>query len=134
MKWEKIKPVLAYIYLVLVILVAFAKSPCSGKIIDTKQLIIDPCTSVQEQSKDELSMEINPNPAESFANLTIFGLRENASLTLTGMDGATLASFTLEPTGQQIVKHLDISGFSKGMYILQLRSPDKILTEKFIIR
>ena len=79
-------------------------------------------------------MEINPNPAESFANLTIFGLRENASLTLTGLDGATLASYPLQPTGQQFVKQLDISGFSKGIYILQLRSNDKILTEKFIIR
>jgi hypothetical protein len=116
------------------ILVAFAKSPCSEKIIDTKQLIIDPCTSLQEPSKDELRMEINPNPAESFANITIHGLRENASLTLTGMDGATLATYTLEPTGQQFVKQLDISGFSKGIYILQLRSNDKILTEKFIIR
>jgi hypothetical protein len=116
------------------ILVAFARPPCSGKIIDTKQLFIDPCTSVQEPSKNELRMEINPNPAESIASLTVYGLRENALVTLTGMDGATLASFMLEPTGQQIAKQLDISGFSKGIYILHLRSSDKILTEKIIIR
>jgi hypothetical protein len=116
------------------LLVAFAKSPCAGKVMDTKQLIIDPCTGVQESSKDRLRIEINPNPAGSFANLTIYGLQENALLSLTGMDGTTHTSFMLEPNSKKIMKQIDLTGFSKGVYIIRLKTVTQILTDKLVIR
>ena len=116
------------------ILTAYALPPCSGKVTDTKQLLIDPCTTIPEQSQDEVRLEISPNPADGFVNFTIRGLRENAMLTLTGMDGTIKASFLLEPTGQKMVQPLDVTGYSKGIYIIRLKTGTRMLTDKFVIR
>jgi hypothetical protein len=116
------------------ILTAYALPPCSGKVVDTIHLVIDPCTTIPEPLQDEVRMEISPNPADGFVNFTIRGLRENALLTLTAMDGNMKASFLLEPTGQKMVKPLDVTGYPRGIYIIRLKSGLKILTDKLVIR
>jgi hypothetical protein len=115
-------------------LVAFAKPPCSGKVVDTKQLIIDPCTGIEDPAADILTLDINPNPAENYVNLTVSGLKEKAVLNLTGLDGTAQTNFTIDPAGQIITKKIDITGFSKGIYIVSLKTSGKILTEKLVIR
>jgi hypothetical protein len=116
------------------ILTAYALPPCSGKVTDIRQLLIDPCTTIPEPLQDEVRMEINPNPAVGFVNFTIHGLRGNALLTLNGMDGSLRESFLLEPTGKEMVKSLDITGYSKGIYIIRLKSGVRVLTDKLVIR
>ena len=116
------------------ILVAFAKAPCKGNVTDIKHLVIDPCTNVPESVKNALRLEINPNPANGFVNCTIFGLREKALLTLIGMDGITHASFMVEPNGEKMTKLLDIEGYSKGVYIIRLKTVVQVLTEKLVVR
>jgi len=115
-------------------LVAFAKTPCTGKIVSTKHLVIDPCTLVPEPLKDALKIEINPNPANGYVNFTINGLREKALLSLTGMDGTTHTSIVVEPDGQKILKQLDLTGYNKGIYIIRLKTIDQILIDKLVIR
>jgi hypothetical protein len=114
--------------------VAFAKSPCSGKVIDTKTVLIDPCTTVPELLADELRLEINPNPADEFINCTITGLREPALLTITGTDGITHTTFIVEPNENRIVKKIDLTGYSKGLYLIRLKTAKHILTDKIVIR
>jgi hypothetical protein len=115
------------------ILVAFARPPCPGKVSDIKHLVIDPCTIIPEPLQDELRMEIGPNPADGFVNISFKGLREKAILTLTGMNGTPHASFVVEPNGQKMIK-LDISDYSKGIYIIRLETVNQILTDKLVIR
>jgi hypothetical protein len=115
-------------------LVAFAKPPCTGKATDVRNVVIDPCTSVKEPLQDVLRLEINPNPASGFFNFSVKGLKNQALLTITGMDGTTCASLQVEPTGQKIVKQVDLSGYSKGVYIIRLKSADQVLTEKLVVR
>jgi hypothetical protein len=115
------------------VLTAYSKPPCSGKMQDLKHLVIDACTSVPDSKKNELRIEINPNPASEFVNITIKGLRENAMITITGMDGSTLGSFPVEPSGQKLTKQLDISRLGKGIYILRLVAPGQVFTDKIVI-
>jgi hypothetical protein len=115
-------------------LVAFAKPPCTGKATDTRIVTFDPCTSVPEASQNALRLELNPNPADNLVNITISGLKEQAKITLTGMDGIAHNSFVVEPSGQQVVKQLNLTGYSKGIYVVRLKTTDKILTEKLVIR
>jgi len=116
------------------VLVAFAKPPCTGKVTDIRQLIIDPCTTIPEQLQDKIHMELSPNPADGLVNFIITGLHESALLTLTGMDGTRMASFIVEPTGQKIVKPLDVTAYSKGIYIIRLKTGVQVLTDKLVIR
>jgi hypothetical protein len=115
-------------------LVAFAKSPCSGKVTDIRHVLIDPCTSVPEQVQDALRLDISPNPADRHVNISVKGLKGLASLTITRMDGTAYASFQMESTGQKAVKQVDISSYSKGVYIVTLKTADQVLTEKLVIR
>jgi len=116
------------------VLVAFAKSPCSGKVLDVKHVIIDPCTNVPESLQDDLDMDINPNPADAVVNFIITGLREKAVVTLTGMNGVVSSSFEVEPGGQKTERYLDISGLSEGIYIVRLKTASRIITDKLVIR
>jgi hypothetical protein len=115
-------------------LVAFAKPPCTGKVTDIKHVVIDPCTGVPEPSQDVLKLEINPNPASGFVNFSVKGLKDQAWLSITGMDGTTHASLLVEPTDRKVVKQLDLTGYSKGIYIIRLKTADQVLTEKLVIR
>ena len=115
-------------------LVAIAKPPCTGKVISTKHVIIDPCTLVPEPLQGALRIEISPNPADGLVNVTVTGLEGKALLTLTGMDGITHGSFLLESSGQKIVNQLDITCYSKGVYIIRLKTIDQVLTDKLVIR
>ena len=117
------------------ILVAYALPPCTGKVSDIKHLVIDPCTTIPEPLQDKLRIEISPNPADGFVSFNIKGLRETALLTITGMDGTTHASLIVGPLDEQkMVKTLDISGYSKGIYIVRLKTVNQILTDKLVIR
>ena len=115
-------------------LVAFAKPPCTGKVTDIMHVVLDPCTGVPGQLQDALGIEISPNPADGLVNFSVKGLKDQAKLTITGMDGTTYSSFLVEPAGQKVVKQLDVTGYSKGVYIVKLKTADQVLTEKLVIR
>jgi hypothetical protein len=114
--------------------VAFAKPPCSGKATDIRHVVLDPCTSVPVTSQDVLRLEISPNPADGIVSISVKGLKEQASLSLTGMDGISFASLPLEPTGSVVVKQIDVTGYSKGVYIVRLKTAGQVLTQKLVIR
>jgi len=97
-------------------------------------LLIDPCTLVPEQSTDIPKIEISPNPADNFVNIAISGLKGKVAVALTRMDGAACSSFTMETDGQRTVRSLDLSGFSKGIYLIRVKTDQKVLTEKLVVR
>ena len=116
-------------------LVAFAKNPCSGMLISTKIVTIDPCTSIPENSPDMLALKIQPNPASDHVTLTINGLQQTAaSLTVTGMDGRIHFSATISPENEQVVKLIDISGYAKGVYIVQVKTDSRLITGQLMVR
>jgi hypothetical protein len=115
-------------------LVAFAKPPCTGKVTDTKQVVFDPCTSVPVINRDVLRLELNPNPAGNMVNITVKGLNRQARITVTGIDGISHDSFIIEPSGQNVVKQVNLTGYSKGVYIVRVETGDQLLTEKLVIR
>jgi hypothetical protein len=115
-------------------LVAFAKSPCTGKATDTKIVLLDPCTSVPQMTGDLLGLEISPNPADDMINITVKGLKGQATISITGMDGSSLHSFIVEAADNKVVKSLDVSNFSKGIYILSLKTTDQVINKKLVIR
>jgi hypothetical protein len=115
-------------------LIAFAKPPCTGKDTDIKHVLIDPCTGIPGQSQESLRLDISPNPANGVVTLSIQGLNKQALITMTSMEGNTIASFPVDPSGMKITKQFDITGYSKGIYIIKLKTADQVLTEKLVIR
>lgn len=120
--------------LVTLTLVAFAKPPCTGKATDTKQVILDPCTSVPSLTGDGPGLEISPNPADDMVNITVKGLKGQATISITGMDGTRHESLIVGPASEKVVKLLDVSNFSRGIYILSLKTDDQVINKKLVIR
>jgi hypothetical protein len=114
--------------------VVFAKPPCTGKVTDIKHVVIDPCTGIPVQSQKDLQLYISPNPADGIVNFTIIGLKDQATLTITSLDGTLTASYPIGSAGPETVKQVDVSGYSQGVYIVRLKTTDKVLTDKLIVR
>jgi hypothetical protein len=82
-----------------------------------------------KQIKGEPSWAIYPNPANSELKISN-AFQSNVFYEIKDLSGKTIASDQLNT----ISKSIDIKALSEGMYILELKNKDKILTKKFVKR
>ncbi len=116
-------------------LFAFAKNPCIGKVLSTRHVAISPCTGLENLIMNTTAISIKPNPAHDQAILVIQGNIKSAStVTITGMDGKTLLTFPLGPVSRQMEKQINLAGFSKGIYMVQLKSADITLKGQLVVQ
>jgi hypothetical protein len=116
-------------------LVALSNSPCSGNVVDTVKITFDACTGIPVQNSQETGLSIRPNPAHGTVSITLNGTSTPpAVLTITSTDGKILFSETVEAANATFVKQLDISGYAKGIYVVQLKTGKKVITEKMIVQ
>ena len=117
------------------VLLAFANTPCTGKVMDTLVLTIDACTGISEQAATGIVMNIRPNPANGRATLIVSTTQPaNGQLTVTGMDGRIYYSANMKLNGSITETSLDLSGFGKGIYIVQLKTESGVVSERLVIQ
>ncbi|NQV01889.1 MAG: T9SS type A sorting domain-containing protein, partial [Bacteroidia bacterium] len=117
------------------VLVVFAQSPCLGRVMDTLALVIDPCTGIDNLSRNSLKLSIRPNPAREKVVLLVTGSQESACmLSLTGVDGRVFHSQTLNTEQGRAETALDISGYTKGIYFIQVKTASGMVTERLVIQ
>jgi hypothetical protein len=113
-------------------LVASPNPPCSGNVTSVKRVTFDVCTGAEEQNATEPALTIQPNPASGTVLIGIKGMLKGSSvLTITSMDGKTLHS---ENIPAEVVKKMDISGYPRGIYFVQLTTGSKIVTGKLVVQ
>jgi hypothetical protein len=115
-------------------LVATSQAPCTGNVADTVHVVFDVCASVPGQTSQEPALMIQPNPAHGSVTISIRGVNEPSTLTITSMEGKTMLSENIEGSASTVLKQMDLSGYAKGVYFVQLRSGKKVLTEKMIVQ
>jgi hypothetical protein len=116
-------------------LVANSNPPCSGNVTSTKHVVFDACTGIAAQNITETGLTIRPNPAHGTVAITMSGLINNpAMLTITSTDGKIFLSEIVEAASKPVLKQLDISGYSKGVYVVQLKTGKQVITEKMIVQ
>ncbi|MCK9203081.1 MAG: T9SS type A sorting domain-containing protein [Bacteroidales bacterium] len=115
-------------------LVALPVSPCTGNVISTRHISFDEFVGTGEQVKKGLVLSLQPNPARSYVTITIKGLQgTKAVLTLSDITGKMIYDESLAPNGKDLTKQLNLSGYPKGVYILQLKSDEQVKTERLVI-
>ncbi|TSA28235.1 MAG: T9SS C-terminal target domain-containing protein [Bacteroidetes bacterium] len=115
-------------------LVAFAESPCTGMFMDSLYLTIDPCTGIEERAADAVRMSIRPNPAKERAVLVISTKHAmDGQLTVAGMDGRLTLQEPLKLETGRNEATLELTGFSKGIYIVQLKTDQGVVTERMVV-
>ncbi|MFZ4520595.1 MAG: T9SS type A sorting domain-containing protein [Bacteroidales bacterium] len=116
-------------------LVASSNLPCSGNVTSIKKVTFDVCTGIAGQNNSEPGLLIQPNPAHASVSIGIKGVTSgSAQLSISSMDGKILYSSEVEGTSAPILKKMDLTGYSKGIYLVQLKTGKNVITEKMIVQ
>jgi hypothetical protein len=102
-----------------------ATTMTKGKLVYTRSLL----SAALENHFSEDQILIYPNPANSELKI-INGFKGTTTFEIKDLTGKTITSDQLNT----IFKTIDIKALSEGMYILELKNKDKILTKKFVKR
>lgn len=106
-----------------------ADDGCSPTSAATVTVTVDPCTGIQSQTSENLTVNVFPNP---FTNQTTIDLNtnyKNATLKIIDVLGKELKNINF--SGKQVI--LEIEGLNKGIYFIQIVLEEKIVASKKII-
>ena len=98
-------------------------------------IVVSPISSVLD--RDEKLYTIFPNPVDNQGELYISCLDNNQSdiyIELMDIYGTTYVEKTIQSFQSHEAQVISLSSLSKGMYILKLRTSDKVHIEKIIVR
>jgi len=81
------------------------------------------------------NISLFPNPASTSSSLSITVDRPGAATyTLTDLTGQEIETGLMNLISGNNIKILNLKGFSKGIYLLNINFENEILTKKLIIR
>jgi len=84
---------------------------------------------------EEVSFSIFPNPAENSFNIALNSpMNANANLSIFDISGKLIETKLLNTVKGEQVINVDINGFQKGIYIVQLKSNNNTVTKKLTIK
>jgi len=116
-------------------LVAFAISPCSGRITSTRHIILDPCTGIASLTAENQNVILKPNPAKESVTVIVTGLESRSALiTLTDMKGQVLFSEEISATPNSITKQLSLQGYPSGVYFVKVITDRKVVTKELVVK
>lgn len=114
-------------------LIAFANSPCQGKVFSYMHITIDACTGLNEPSETGSVFTLSPNPASGTVTLNLSNHDSPASVTITGMDGRRCYQESVHPDENRTLT-IDISGLSPGVYSVRVQSEAKMQVRQLVVR
>ena len=116
-------------------LVGISNLPCTGNVTSTRHIVFDVCTGVNGKPSNEPAMLIQPNPAHANVSITTSGIAgTTADLTVKSLDGKIMYDTQLTLNGKPSAINLDLSGFAHGVYIVQMKAGDKVITQKLVVQ
>jgi hypothetical protein len=107
-------------------------APCSGTAMDTKHVVLDPCTGIGEQKNTASAVNVFPNPADDFIFVETKGPVHDAVVTITDPAGRCMYN---QPCSSKDGKpeKIDISAYQPGLYFVNLIQKDKTTVARFIV-
>lgn len=84
----------------------------------------------QEQS---IGLNVFPNPAKNFVNIKISEIRNEATLQIINVAGQIVYTETIAPQEFEMIYTVDLSQFTEGLYIINLRHENEMSVKKLAI-
>jgi hypothetical protein len=92
-----------------------------------------PVNAVQPADQTTADIKLFPNPSKDFINIAFYNSPERTDLIIINPGGQKVYSKTItEPS--KTVNTIDLSGFSKGIYMIELRNGNKTETKKIVVQ
>jgi hypothetical protein len=116
-------------------LIATSNEPCSGTTTSSRHVTFDVCTDISGQNVTNPELVIQPNPAKDMVAIAIRGINAGSSvLSIKSMDGKILLSEAINASATAVIRKIDLSGYARGIYFMQLKTGKKVITEKMIVK
>ncbi|MCX6248080.1 MAG: T9SS type A sorting domain-containing protein [Bacteroidetes bacterium] len=115
-------------------LTAVPNPPCSGNFTSTRTIYLWPL-GIPKNTSSGLAFNIQPNPAWKNVSILISGLENTYGvLTILNMNGTAVYSSDITPSSTVITKEIDLSSFSKGIYIVRLRTDRSVAVKQLVVQ
>jgi hypothetical protein len=116
-------------------LVALPIPPCTGNLISTMHVTFDEFIGIQDPSKKEPAMTIQPNPARGMVTIVVSNPGgDDATLIISDIVGRAIMSAAISTTEKQVIRKIDVSAYPKGIYLVQLKTGGHTRTERLIVQ
>ncbi len=116
-------------------LIAIPNPPCTGNVSSVRHIIFDQCTGLNEDISTEPGITLQPNPARNQVNITLNGIGTSiATLTLSTIDGKQVYRQEIEGNGKAITQIVNLTGFTRGIYVVQLKTGKQVSSAKLIVQ
>lgn len=115
-------------------LYAKAAAPCLGEDTDALNLIIDPCTDIEEHANPLISLEIFPNPSAGIFNISVLSAQdEEFMLSVLNLQGQQLFTGKMRVVHGQYNNQIDFTYFPSGIYYVLLKTGTTVVTKKIVV-
>lgn len=99
-----------------------------------KITILDKGISSDKKSKEELPIEVFPNPGDGYFNIS-FGLdpKNETDIVITDMNGNEMLKETMEKSSGMYTRQFDMKNYAKGEYLINIKQSRKSASRHIII-
>jgi len=103
----------------------------SGELVSYSNDVIN--TAIKERNPKDVLLSVEPNPSTGVFNVVSLGAEfsSNTSIEVYNTAGALLKTYSSIPA---VGMEVDLSGFSKGVYIMLIKNKKQSLTRKLILQ
>jgi PKD repeat protein len=103
-----------------------------GSVTSTQSVTV---TGVGIQEAAAQAMNIHPNPAFDQVQITLAGFNgQDAEIRVMNAVGQEVYTETIRQAGSDVKRNVDLSNVRKGVYFVTVKSADKLLTQKLIVK
>ncbi|MFI5219381.1 MAG: PKD domain-containing protein [Bacteroidia bacterium] len=101
--------------------------------VDDISIIICPIVGITEQAIAQ-NISLLPNPASFAINLSLSGIEKNVSVKINNMQGQTMYVKSIGNTAGSYSETIDVSKWSKGVYMVTISNENKSIVRKIVIQ
>jgi len=90
-------------------------------------------TGVSQYENNVFTVTLNPNPSDGIINLNIKGIEDNLNLKIFNIEGQLVYSTMISADANNYSDIINLKGYKKGMYYLELRNENTVKVEKIVL-
>ncbi|MFV0501643.1 MAG: choice-of-anchor J domain-containing protein [Bacteroidales bacterium] len=91
-------------------------------------------SSIDDINKDNLNVNLYPNPASNNTTLSIKGVNGKVKMSITDVQGRSVSTIERESSNGEVKHSINLEAYAKGVYYIRIQSSNSIKTQKLIVQ
>lgn len=113
----------------------FGRNDKGQPVTFTKKItVLENGVNGKKQSTEELPVEVFPNPADMFFNVSFqLDPYSKTNIQITDINGKVMLKETLEKSGGNYTRQIDMKDYARGAYLISIKQGKKFVSRQIII-